>query len=266
MADPDFRYETLLVERRGAVEWLTLNRPDQLNALNQTLVDELQHYFGGLRRRLETRIVVMKANGRAFCAGLDLSMIGDGSVQGSYALQTAIGEVMRGIAVCPQPVIALLHGPCCGGGFTMALAADIRLAAPDTRMNAAFIKIGLTGCDMGSSYFLSRLVGVSVASELLLTGRFIKAERALRVGLVSDVVERDALEAAAEGYIDEMLQTAPMGLRLTKQALRLGVDAPSLEAAMALEDRHQVMLTRTEDHREAATAFLEKRSPLFKDR
>ena len=266
MTQPTFDYETLLVERKGDVEWLTLNRPDRLNALNRRIVEELDHYFTGLRRRLETRIVAMKANGRAFCAGLDLGMEGDGSVHGSYNLQVAIGDVMKVIASCPQPVIALLHGAVCGGGFTMALAADIRIAAPDTRMNAAFIKIGLTGCDMGSSYFLSRLVGVSVASELLLTGRFIDAERALRVNLVSEVVDRDQLEKSAQTYIDEILLTAPMGLRLTKQALRLGVDAPSLDAAMALEDRHQVMLTRTEDHQEAVSAFLEKRPPKYRDR
>lgn len=245
---------------------MTLNRPDKLNTLTQELVEELNDYFSGLAKRHSTRVVVIKANGRAFCAGLDLSMASDGSVQGTYATQTAIGDIMKGIARCPQPVIALLNGPCCGGGFTIAMAADIRLAAPDTRLNAAFIKIGLTGCDMGSSYFLSRLVGVSVASELLLTGRFIDAERALRVGLVSEVAERDQLEAAAQVYVDEMLQTAPMGLRLTKQALRLGVDAPSLDAAMALEDRHQVMLSQTEDMREATMAFLEKRAPEFKNR
>ena len=266
MAEEHFDFETLHVERRGAAEWLTLNRPEQLNALNSAMVEELNAYFSGLKKRLETRVVVLKANGRAFCAGLDLAEGVQGGVRDAYAVQTAIGDIMKGIANCPQPVIALLHGAACGGGFTLALAADIRLAAPNTRMNAAFIKIGLTGCDMGSSYFLPRLVGASVASELLLTGRFIDADRALRVNLVSDVVEKDQLEASAQALIDDMLQTAPMGLRLTKQALRLALDAPSLDAAMALEDRHQVMLTQTADQIEAVAAFLEKRAPSYRDR
>ncbi len=111
-----------------------------------------------------------------------------------------------------------MHGPACGGGFALALASDIRLAGKSARMNAAFIRIGLSACDIGVSYFLPRLVGVSVASELMLTGRFINADRALRVGLVSDVVEDAGLEAAAAPLIDEMLTTSPLGLRLTRSA------------------------------------------------
>ena len=110
---------------------------------------------------------------------------------------------------------------------------------------------------MGSSYFLPRLVGTAVASELLMTGRFIHADRALRVNLVNEVVEREELEKAAQVYIDEMMLTSPMGLRLTKQALHYSVDAQSMGAAMAMEDRHQMLLSQTEDHKEAVAAFFE---------
>ena len=133
-------------------------------------------------------------------------------------------------------------------------------------MNAAYIKIGLTGCDMGSSYFLPRLVGTSVASELLMTGRFIHAPRALAVNLVSEVVPDIELGAAAQSYIDDMLMTSPMGLRLTKDALNLSVDAASLEAAMAVEDRHQSLLALTEDAAEAGLSFFEKRPPEYRNR
>jgi enoyl-CoA hydratase len=130
-------------------------------------------------------------------------------------------------------------------------------------MNAAFIRIGLSACDIGVSYFLPRLVGVSLASELMLTGRFINAERALKTGLVSEVVADDKLEEAARPYIDDMLTTSPIGLRLTKECLNMSVDAGSLEAAVAMEDRNQILASQTNDFREGIAAFLQKRKPSF---
>jgi enoyl-CoA hydratase len=156
-----------------------------------------------------------------------------------------------------------VHGPACGGGFAIALASDIRIAGKSARMNAAFIRIGLSACDIGVSYFLPRLVGASVASELMLTGRFINAERALRVGLVSEVVDDDKLADAARPYLDEMLTTSPLGLRLTKECLNMSVDAPSLESAVAMEDRNQILCAQTNDVREGMQAFLEKRKPAY---
>ena len=132
-------------------------------------------------------------------------------------------------------------------------------------MNAAYIKIGLTGCDMGSSYFLPRLVGASMAAEIILTGRFISAEEALAMQLVSKVVPEAELEATADPLIEDMLATTPMGLRLSKQALNMSIDAPSLESALAMEDRHQALLGQSADHREAVSAFLEKRPPEYRD-
>jgi enoyl-CoA hydratase/carnithine racemase len=166
---------------------------------------------------------------------------------------------------CPQPIIALLHGAACGGGFSLALASDVRFAAADARMNAAYIRIGLGGCDMGAGYLLPRLVGLSNASEFLLTGRFIGAERALRMGLVSEIVPEEELLETGLALARDMLKTAPMGLRMTKEALNVEIDAPSLEAALAIEDRQQVILIETADHQEALRAFHEKRSPVFGD-
>jgi enoyl-CoA hydratase/carnithine racemase len=158
-----------------------------------------------------------------------------------------------------------VHGAACGGGFSLALASDVRFAAPDARMNAAYALIGLAGCDIGSSYLLPRLVGLSVASELLLTGRFIDAERAKAVGLVSDVVPRETLLDTGLALAKEMLAVAPMGLRLSKRGLNANIDAPSLEAAMAIEDAQQVMLSATADHQEAVASFLAKRTPQWQD-
>jgi enoyl-CoA hydratase len=132
-------------------------------------------------------------------------------------------------------------------------------------MNAAFIRIGLSACDIGVSYFLPRLVGVSVASELMLTGRFINAERSLRVGLVSEVVPDADLTKAARAYLDDMVTTSPLGLRLTKECLNMSVDSQSLEAAIAMEDRNQILCSQTADVREGMTAFLQKRAPNYSD-
>ena len=162
-----------------------------------------------------------------------------------------------------QPIVALVHGPACGGGFAFALAADIRVAGESARMNAAFIRIGLSACDMGTSYFLPRLVGVSVASELMLTGRFINAQRSLATGLVSEVVPDDQLEAAGQSYVDDMLNASPLGLRLTKEGLQQAVDATSLQAAMAVENRNQRLCATDPDFKEGRQAFLEKRKPNF---
>jgi len=161
----------------------------------------------------------------------------------------------------PQPFIGLLHGYAAGGGFAIALGCDVRIAAEGTKMNCAFIKIGLSGCEMGASYHLPRLIGTSNAAELLYTGRFIDAARALRTGLVSDVVPEAELAAAGRALADDMVATAPLGLRLTKEAFWANADAQGLDAAIAMEDRNQVLTVANGDLAEGISAFLEKRTP-----
>jgi len=266
-----YEYETIKVEDRDGVHWLTLNRPDALNSISTKMAGEMADYFGRLYHDRNCRIVVMKGAGRAFCAGLDIKERSDGEEEeppfgGGFGFQGYLADVYIKMRKCPQPIIALVHGPACGGGFAFALAADIRIAGESVKMNAAFIKLGLSACDMGVSYFLPRLVGVSLASELMLTGRFIHAQRALATGLVSEVVPDEKLEEAAQPYVDEMLATSPMGLRLTKEGLNMAVDAGSLEQAMAIENRNQVLAARTDDFKEGLQAFLEKRKPNYKDR
>jgi enoyl-CoA hydratase len=253
------------VETQGAVDWVTLDRPDRLNTLDRTLIAELRDYFDGLARNRETRVVVLRGEGRAFCAGLDLGDDMDRSMDllDRFELQRSIGEIVMKMRYCPQPIVSLLHGAVCGGGFAMALASDIRIAGHSTKMNAAFVRIGLSACDIGVSYLLPRLVGASVASELMLTGDFIHAERALALGLVSRLVPDSDLVEAAEPLIEAMMTTAPLGLRLTKECLRMSIDAPSLEAAIAMEDRNQVLTSSSPDFAEGMTAFFEKRRPTY---
>jgi enoyl-CoA hydratase len=211
--------------------------------------------------------VILRGAGRAFCAGLDLKdpPRAEAGLAGALRLQRRISELAILMRRAPQPIIACVHGAASGGGFALALASDVRIAGRSARMNAAFIRIGLSACDVGVSYLLPRLVGASVASELLLTGRFIDAERALRVGLVSTVVDDGALEAEARQLAGEMLATSPLGLRLTKECLRESLDAGSLEQVIALEDRNQVLCSASRDFQEGVRAFLEKRPPRYED-
>lgn len=261
-------YETLTVEKEGAIDWLTLNRPEALNAMSRTMMLELQHYFGELYTDHTVRVVILRGAGRGFCAGLDLKEDrgdeGGGAVTG-LRVQRRVSEIVMRMRRAPQPIISLIHGPASGGGFALALASDIRLAGPKLRMNAAFIRIGLTACDVGVSYFLPRLVGSAMASELLLTGRFIDAERARAVGLVSDVIEEDKLADAGRAMAGEILANSPIGVRLTKECLNMSVDAGSLESVIAMEDRQQILVSTTNDMKEGVAAFLEKRPASYSD-
>lgn len=261
---------TLALESRGPIEILTLNRPEALNAVTPTMAEELSAYFGDLARRLDVRVVILRGAGKAFCAGADLDAAafvepGPGRPQRQMAMQKLYSGIVRLMRACPQPIIGLLHGPACGAGLSLALACDVRFAAPDARLNAAYIKVGLGGCDMGSGYLLPRLVGVSAASEFLLTGRFITAERAKAMGLVSDVAADERLLEIGLALAADMLNASPMGLRMTKETLNAEIDAPSLEAALTLEDRQQTILLETVDFREAVAAFRDKRAPTYRD-
>jgi enoyl-CoA hydratase len=259
-------HTTITIEHKNGVDYLTLNRPEELNALNKAMVIELREYFDALYSKQEVRVVVLKGTGRAFCAGLDLKEGSDvGSVVSGLKTQREISEIMIKMRRCPQTIISLVQGAACGGGFALALASDIRIAGESVKMNAAFIKIGLSGCDVGVSYLLPRLIGASVAAELLMTGRFIKAQRALATGLVSEVVPDDQLEQAAESFVEDLLMTSPMGLRLTKECLNMNIDAPSLESAIAMEDRNQILCAQSEDFKIAIMAFLTKQKPEFKN-
>ncbi len=272
-------YQHMIVEHRGAADWVTLNRPDQLNALTVESLAELNHYFDSLLTNYAVRVVVLQGAGRAFCAGLDIkaarsrhAAVGASgsdkpvlarSVDESMQSQREFSGLVMRMRRCPQPVIGLIHGHAAGGGFSIALGCDVRIAAEGTKMNCAFIRIGLSGCEMGNSYHLPRLVGTSVAAELMYTGRFIDAQRALRVGLVSDVVPLDQLQATGQALVADMLATAPLGLRLTKECFWAAVDGNDLPSVIAMEDRNQVLTVASGNLAEGMAAFVEKRKPNY---
>ncbi len=260
--------KSIHIEKRGEVDWLTLNRPDQLNTITGTMVEELCSYFEQLQKDFTVRIVVMRGAGRAFCAGLDIKehLGGDRVPEGAGRVRPGyhLFDIVRLMRACPQPIIALVHGPACGGGFAMALAADIRVAGQSARMNDAFVALGRSGCELGLSYFLPRIAGLGVATELMYTGSFIDAERARQVGLVSRVVADADLDAAASEFIEPMLKTAPLGLRMTKKTLNSVLKVNDLNTVIDLEERAQAICGRGPDFEEAINAFLEKRPPRYR--
>uniref|UniRef100_A0A7S1RQ06 3-hydroxyisobutyryl-coenzyme A hydrolase n=1 Tax=Alexandrium catenella TaxID=2925 RepID=A0A7S1RQ06_ALECA len=247
-------YKHLLVKRtEDGLEWLTLNRPDRMNACNFPMLVELREHFEALRYNLSVRCVILQGAGRGFCTGMDMkdgaashekSEGGQARARGSlYYGNHPWSDVVRKMRACPQPIIACVHGYAMGGGFALALGADIRVATAGTKFNVQMIRIGMTGGDVGISYALPRAVGQSVAAELMYTGRFITAERGERVGLVSEVYpDQAAMERGAAEMAAEMLRANADGLRFTKECLRLSIDAPSLESAMAVEDRQQMIM------------------------
>jgi enoyl-CoA hydratase len=263
-------YQTLLVDRpRAGITVATLNRPDRLNAMTFQMFDELARLAAEVGADERTRVLVLTGAGRGFCAGLDLAdaatlpeMTAAAFLEGQETWSGAITSFRR----LPKPVIAAVNGPAAGAGFSLALAADIRIAAPTARFNAAFIKIGLTGGDCGSSWMLPRIVGLGHAYEILLTGRLVGADEAARIGLVNRVVPAEDLLASALETAELIAANSPLGVRLTKQVVQVNVDAPSLEAAVELENRNQTLAAGTQDMTEAMTAFIQKRPAAFTGR
>jgi enoyl-CoA hydratase/carnithine racemase len=256
-------YETFTVERRGTVDWLTLDRPDALNAMNARMITELAEYFAARLDDTETRVIVLRARGRAFCAGLDLreisGLIEELDATARLRFQQRLSSIFLNMRRCPQPIVCLVQGAAAGGGFALALASDLRFCTPDARMNAAFIKVGLSGCAVGMSYLLPRAVGTSVATEMLMTGSFLEAQRAAALGFVAGVVPGEELEATGERMVATLLQADPLGLALTKQGLQVGISAPSLDSAVANEDRQQSLLSGAEGFRSRVRAFLSRK-------
>jgi enoyl-CoA hydratase/carnithine racemase len=242
-----------------------MNRPDRLNALNGELVAELREVFQGLYVDRTVRVVIFRGEGRAFCAGLDLKETtgGRSTIEQSLDKQRSLAEIYVAMRRCPQPIISCIQGAASGGGFAFALASDIRILAEDARMNAAFIRIGLSACDMGVSYFLPRMIGQSLAGEFMLTGRFIDAGRAYAIGLANRVVPASQVLEEAEAFAQDMLHATPLGLRLTKDGLNHSIDASGLEAVMAIEDRNQMLTANDPNFREGVAAFMEKRRPKY---
>lgn len=280
--------ETIKFELRDdGIGILTLNRPNKLNAISLQMIEDFHTILDNLMINLDCRVVILKGEGRAFCAGLDLkeSIVLD-SKNASQELkdkfyfldvpkndniklfvytQWRLSQIIVKMRKISQPIIAIINGAAAGGGFAFTLASDIRIAGENAKFNNAFIKLGVSGSDMGTSYFLPRLIGMSKAAEILYTGRFIDAYEAERMGLVLKIVKGDEnqlIDSAIE-LAKNMINKSPLGLKLTKQALNLSLDSPSLDTMIEMENRAQAISSRSKDMREGVAAFFEKREPKY---
>jgi len=262
----------LVEEPAPHVRRLTLNRPDRLNAMTSELCEELHEELRRTAIDRSCRAVVLTGAGRGFCAGLDLQGYGaapenDGSDESRDRLanQQHMSTLVLELRALPQPVIAAVNGPAAGLGLALTLACDIRYASPEAVFRAAFVNIGVSNCDMGTSWLLPRLIGASRAHELMLTGRLLDAEEALRIGLVADVVDEERLPERAVRGAEQIASLAPWGVRLTKRGMWTALEIPSEQAAVEYEDRQQIMATFGRAVPEAIEAFLEKRPAEFAD-
>jgi enoyl-CoA hydratase/carnithine racemase len=260
----------LVTEPQPGVTQLRLNRPEKLNAMNSELIEELHAALDDVASDRHCRAVVLTGAGRGFCSGLDLSGYGTApgaegldTVRAGFATQTHIATLIPRLRSLPVPVIAAVNGPAAGGGLALALGSDIRIAATSARFNVAFVRVGLSGCDIGVSWLLPRLIGASRAWELMLTGRIIDATEADHIGLVTRVVADDALLDAALETSGLVAANSPWGVRMTKEVAWSQLEIGSLQAGIDMENRTQILSSFTGDHREAVAAFLERRAPTW---
>ncbi len=244
---------------------LRLNRPERLNALNEVLVGELFEAFGQLGRDRDARVVVLTGAGRGFCSGIDVRDFGPGMLEASapaidrLRFQEMMASLPQALRALPQPVIAAVNGPAVGGGLALCLAADIRICSASATFGNAAIVLGLSGAEMGMSYFLPRIVGPSVAADWMLTGRTVAAEEAHRRGLVSELVDDERLVERALEIASQIAAHSPLGVQMTKRAIQTNADAPDLLAAIELENRNQVITHATEEAAAARRRWTEGR-------
>jgi len=242
-------YETIVYEPGDdGIGILSLNRPESYNAVNHLMMEELEAFWKERLYDLDTKVIILKSNAeKGFCAGLDMkeagAMMPEMSPEEFYRFQARLGRVNLHMRRAPQPIITAVHGAAAGQGFSFVLASDIRVISPDARFCAAYINIGLGGADMSCSYFLPRMIGAGRAYEFMYTGKFMSADEAMNLGLVSRIVEKEKLMETALEYAKILISKNPLGLRLTKEAVNMNLDAGGLEQALNIEDRNQILIT-----------------------
>ncbi|OPZ38095.1 MAG: 1,2-epoxyphenylacetyl-CoA isomerase [Spirochaetes bacterium ADurb.BinA120] len=249
-------YETISFSHiEKGIGHLRLRRTHCYNAINHQMMEEIEDFWRERLYDLDTVVIILSSDcEKGFCAGLDMKetaeMAPKMNVAEFYRFQARLARLNLAMRRAPQPIICAVHGAAAGQGFSFVLASDIRLITPDSRFSAAYINIGLGGADMSCSYFLPRMIGAGRAYEFMYTGEFMSAEEALSLGLVSKIVDRERLLESALEYARLMMTKNHMGLRLTKEAININLDAGGLEAALNMEDRNQTLL--------AIGAFLNK--------
>ena len=245
---------------------ITLNRPERLNALTFEIYRELTGTFAALRDEKEVRVVVITGSGRAFCSGGDVrDIIGElfaRNMEGLLEFTRMTCELIRNMRALPKPIIASLNGTTAGAGACIALASDIRLANEDAKIAFLFIKVGLSGADMGAAYLLPRVVGLTKASELLYTGDFVSAPEAERIGLYNRVVPADQLAETTREFAERLTKGPAFALAKTKEMLNRELNM-NLDTALECEAQAQAICMQHSDYREAYEAFVAKREAKF---
>ena len=277
------QFKTIKFELRDdGIGILSLNRPEKLNAISFEMEEELHQVLDHLMIDLNCRVLILRGEGRSFSAGTDLQ---EGLILNSkkkpegydqfYYLnvpeplkkklyhQWRISQIIIKMRKIFQPIIAIVHGAAAGGGFGFAMASDMRIGCEDVKFINASINIGLTGADVGGSYFLPRLIGMAKASEMLYSGRPIGADEADECGFLVKVVKKENLLDEGLNLAKELLKKSPLGLRMTKQAINLSLDSPSLENIIQYENSSIVLSFSSKDINEASSAFFEKRDPKY---
>ncbi|MCZ8379204.1 enoyl-CoA hydratase-related protein [Mycobacterium sp. CPCC 205372] len=251
---------------RPDVTVITLNRPEKLNALSYELVEDLHSAIDGIVADNECRVVVLTGAGRGFCSGLDLTAPNPPEAAGGTEFprsgmrwQERIAELTTRLHRLRQPVIAAVNGPAYGGGFAIALAADIRIAAESARFCTQFIKLGLGGCDIGVSYTLPRIIGAGPAFDLILTARDVDAAEALRLGIVTRLSRDGSVLDDALAVAEILCGYGKFGLESTKQVLWANLDAGCLETALQVENRSQILASTSGEMAAASEAFRHRR-------
>lgn len=246
------------------VQVLRFNRPARLNALDDDTVHLVQELLNQVASDAECRVLILTGSGRGFCAGFDLSLAADapgsefGETQAWMTRQENFSRLVTQLRDLRQPVIAAVNGPANGAGLGLALACDMRIAATSAAFNAAFIRVGMSSCDIGVSYLLPRCVGMTRAFEIMLTGRMIDAQEADRIGLVSRVVPDEDLLAQALALARQIAANSSFAVWMTKRGMWANIEASSLQAAIELENRTQILARTTGELKAAAEAMLAK--------
>ncbi len=267
VAVADLRHQTVAVSRpRDGIMLATLNRPGRRNAMTAAMFAEIEALAFAVDDDDETRVLILTGAGRAFCAGYDLDDAGRLAglpALGMLDLQEHAARALAALRAVPVPVIAAVNGAAAGGGLSLALAADIRLAARSAKFNAAFVRIGLSAGDLGASWLLPRIIGPALAAEMAYTGRLVLADEAERVGLVNRTVDDQHLLDESIALAGLIAANSPGGVRMSKRALQANLEIGSYAAALELENRGQALLTRDPNMPEALAALREKRTPRF---
>ncbi|MCP5069237.1 MAG: hypothetical protein GY946_21955 [bacterium] len=253
----------LRIESKDQIATITLAQPERMNALNFEMLDALIEALESVRRS-DARVLVLAAEGRAFCAGADRAEMIERKPAEWEPIVDHYLDPVRCIADLDIPVIAKLQGDTVGGGFGLAIACDFRVATEGIRLGAPFVRIGLAGCDMSAGYYLPRLIPLGAATEMMMTGKLVRADEALALGLVHRVVAAEDLDTEVGKLALQLRHGPPVALAFTKRAIRRSLDL-GRDAEFDYEVFAQVNCIQTEDHQEGVRAFFdEKRQPVFK--